>query len=51
MKIAVVTPYHGEPEEWLRQCHDSVRGQTMACQHIMVADGRPDPLEIGRAHV
>lgn len=44
MKIAVVTPYYGEPEDWLRQCHDSVRSQTMACQHIMVADGRPDPL-------
>ncbi len=23
MKIAVVTPYHGEPEEWLRLCHKS----------------------------
>lgn len=44
MKIAVITPYHGEPEDWLRHCHDSVRAQTLACQHIMVADGRPDPL-------
>jgi len=44
MKIAVITPYHGETEDWLRQCHDSVRAQTMACQHIMVADGRPDPM-------
>ena len=44
MKIAVVTPYHGEPAEWLRLCHGSVRGQTTACRHIMVADGRPDPL-------
>ncbi|NKB49491.1 MAG: glycosyltransferase [Alphaproteobacteria bacterium] len=44
MKVAVITPYHGECAEWLRQCHDSVRTQTLACQHIMVADGRPDPL-------
>lgn len=44
MRIAVITPYHGEPQEWLEQCHDSVRAQTHPCVHIFVADGKPDGL-------
>lgn len=41
MKVAVISPYHGESEDWLAQCHDSVRAQTHPCVHIFVADGRP----------
>ena len=41
MRIAVVTPYFGEPVELLRTCHVSVTGQTRAGRHILVADGRP----------
>lgn len=41
MKIAVVTPYHKETEAELRQCHESVLNQTVACTHFMVADGFP----------
>ncbi|WP_422366248.1 glycosyltransferase family 2 protein [Pelagibius sp.] len=41
MRIAVVTPYYDETESVLRACHDSVRGQTHAATHIMVADGHP----------
>jgi glycosyltransferase involved in cell wall biosynthesis len=47
MNIAVITPYHNESNEWLRQCHDSVRAQTLACQHIMIADGHPNSLVDG----
>ena len=41
MRIAVITPYYRETLEELRQCHDSVLGQTLACTHFMVADGHP----------
>lgn len=41
MKVGVVTPYYGEPVEWLRACNDSVARQTHPCTHIMVADGAP----------
>ena len=44
VKIAVITPYYKESEELLRQCHDSVRAQTAACDHFMVADGFPNPV-------
>ena len=40
MKVAVVTPYFNTPDEWLLQCHNSVKAQTHPCTHIMVADGR-----------
>lgn len=39
LRIAVVTPYHRESDAILRQCHESVLGQTYPCQHILVADG------------
>ncbi len=39
MRIAVVTPYYQEPRAWLERCIDSVRRQTVACEHIVVADG------------
>lgn len=44
MKIAVITPYYKEDDAILDQCHQSVRGQTMACDHFLVADGFPKPI-------
>lgn len=42
MKVAVVTPYHAEPIDMVKRCHDSVRNQTASdVRHILVADGRP----------
>lgn len=43
-RIAVVTPYHRESDEVLRQCRDSVLAQTYPCDHIVVADGHPNPM-------
>jgi hypothetical protein len=44
MRVAVVTPYHLEPLETLRRCHDSVASQTLGeVLHVMVADGHPRP--------
>jgi glycosyltransferase involved in cell wall biosynthesis len=40
-KIAVITPYYKEPLSMLRQTHESVLSQTMACEHFLVADGHP----------
>src|SRR5262249_4891479 len=40
-RVAVVTPYHREPPEVLAKCRDSVRNQTYACTHVLVADGHP----------
>lgn len=41
MRVAVITPYYKEPREWLQRCIDSVRAQTHACDHLLVADGHP----------
>jgi hypothetical protein len=41
MRIAVVTPYHKESEEVLARCMASVREQSVAADHILVADGHP----------
>lgn len=38
-RIAVVTPYYKESRELIERCLASVRAQTMAAQHIVVADG------------
>ncbi len=43
LKIAVITPYHGESEAMLRQGHDSVRAQTYPATHILVSDGPGAP--------
>ncbi len=40
VRVAVITPYFNTPDDWLRQCHDSVMAQTYPCTHFMVADGR-----------
>ncbi|WP_159718527.1 glycosyltransferase family 2 protein, partial [Geminicoccus flavidas] len=44
MRIAVITPYYREPDEFLEQCHRSVLGQTLACDHFFIADGWPNPV-------
>ena len=44
LRVAVVTPYFTEANEVLRQAHDSVLAQSHPCRHILVADGRPNPL-------
>jgi glycosyltransferase involved in cell wall biosynthesis len=44
LKIAVVTPYIAQDEDWLRQCQQSVQSQTYPCTHIAVADGAPHPV-------
>ena len=41
LRVAVVTPYCGEPLETLLHCHESVRGQSYPCTHFLVADGHP----------
>ncbi len=43
MKYAVITPYYKEPTEKLWRCHASVKAQNVPTDHIMVADGHPDP--------
>ena len=47
MRVAIITPYAREPEEQLRQCHESVIAQTHAATHILVADGSPAPFVSG----
>jgi glycosyltransferase involved in cell wall biosynthesis len=42
-RVAVVTPYHSAPEEWLQQCIASVRAQTHPCDQILVCDGVEPP--------
>ena len=41
LRAAVITPYHAEPLEVLRNCYESVLSQSVPCTHFMVADGRP----------
>ena len=41
MRVAVVTPYFKEPDDYLQKCISSVRDQTLECTHILVADGHP----------
>ena len=38
-RVAVITPYYKEPLAQLRQCHESVRAQSVPCLHVLVADG------------
>jgi hypothetical protein len=42
-QYAVVTPYFQEPREMLEHCIDSVRRQSLATTHLLVADGHPQP--------
>lgn len=41
MRIAIVTPYHKEPEVIVRRAVESVLKQTRQCQHYLVSDGHP----------
>lgn len=41
MKVAVVTPYFREDIDILTRCLRSVKGQTVECDHFVVADGFP----------
>lgn len=47
MKVAIITPYYKETEDVLLRCHESVRQQTIACDHFMVADGFPQQVVKG----
>jgi glycosyltransferase involved in cell wall biosynthesis len=40
-RVAIVTPYHKETQELLWRCLYSVREQTVAADHFLVADGYP----------
>lgn len=40
-RIAVITPYHKEPIEMLRECHESVLAQGVDAHHYFIADGHP----------
>lgn len=51
MRIAVVTPYHKEEAPILARCIDSVRAQAVPVDHILVADGFPQPWVEQHAHV
>jgi hypothetical protein len=42
-RVFVVTPYYREPPEVLERAMASVRNQTVAVAHILVADGYPKP--------
>ena len=44
MKIAIITPYFKESTAELKRCHQSVKAQTVACDHIFVSDGFPHPM-------
>ena len=39
MRVAVITPYYQEDISILKRCHASVKGQTVACTHFLIADG------------
>uniref|UniRef100_B8HUG1 Glycosyl transferase family 2 n=1 Tax=Cyanothece sp. (strain PCC 7425 / ATCC 29141) TaxID=395961 RepID=B8HUG1_CYAP4 len=41
MKIAVITPFYATPREWLLECIESVKAQTVPCTHFLVSDGNP----------
>lgn len=39
-KYAVVTAYNGEDFDIIKRCHDSIKGQTLKTDHIIVCDGK-----------
>ena len=41
--VAVITPYYKENNQILRMCHESVLLQAPEVDHILVADGHPNP--------
>jgi glycosyltransferase involved in cell wall biosynthesis len=40
-KYIFVTPYYKEDPKFLKRCLESVKNQTIACDHILIADGFP----------
>jgi glycosyltransferase involved in cell wall biosynthesis len=53
MKFCIVTPYYKEDRTLLERCINSVKAQTLPCDHILVADGFPVPWidEAGLRHI
>lgn len=41
-RVAIVTPYHGEPLAWIAKAHASVRMQSHPATHFLVGDGLPE---------
>lgn len=41
MRIAIITPYWQEPRAVIERCIASVAGQSIACDHLLLADGAP----------
>jgi len=59
LKVAVVTPYYKESDELLKRCINSVKSQTIPCDHFLVSDGFPKEwidyegvrhLKLGKSH-
>ena len=40
-RYVFVTPYYKEDPKFLKRCLESVKNQSIACDHILVADGFP----------
>lgn len=51
MRIAVITPYHGESPETLTRCIESVAAQSHPSTHILVGDGREQPVPGNTQHI
>jgi hypothetical protein len=41
LKIAVISPYYNESDEMLLRCINSVRSQSVDCDHFLISDGLP----------
>ena len=59
MKIAVVSAYYKEEPELLERCLNSVKKQTIKCDHFFISDGHPQAwiknsgvrhIELGKSH-
>lgn len=51
MKVAIVTPYHSEPETWVQAMIRSVAEQTHPVTHVLVGDGVHNPAYEGAGRV
>jgi hypothetical protein len=59
MKIAVISAYYKEEPELLERCLNSVKDQTVKCDHFFISDGHPQEwlknsgvrhIELGKSH-
>jgi glycosyltransferase involved in cell wall biosynthesis len=59
MKIAVISAYYKEEPELLERCLNSVKEQTINCDHFFISDGHPQEwlktadvrhIELGKSH-